>query len=155
MSAPAALSTWRAALAALKRPAYAAAARYDAAARRRPVLTGVATTLFKTSAADLFAQTVVEGREQVDWSRHSVFCAFGFFYLGGFQYFLYNKLFVAWCAPITRTFGHRGAAPVKTFIDQAIQLSVCFVAFAFAFVFVRGVHVRASSFCSLCWCRGR
>lgn len=123
MTAPASLSAWRAAFAAVKRPAVAAATRYDACARRRPVLTGVVTTVVKTSAADLFAQKVVEGREQVDWSRHSVFCAFGFFYLGGFQYFLYNKLFVMWCAPITRTFGHRGAAPVKTFIDQGIQLS--------------------------------
>jgi len=119
------MASLRAALDAIKRPAIAAARGYDAAARRRPVVTGVLTTVFKTGAADAFAQKVIEGREEMDWSRHSVFCAFGLFYLGGFQYFLYNKLFVAWCKPITRTFGHRGSAPVKTFIDQGIQLGLC------------------------------
>lgn len=29
---------------------------------------------------------VVEGREDFDWTRHAAFCAFGFAYLGGFQY---------------------------------------------------------------------
>lgn len=40
---------------------------------------------------------------------------------GGFQYYLYNNLFVKWCAHITARVGHRGSAPIKTFIDQAIQ----------------------------------
>ena len=40
---------------------------------------------------------------------------------GGFQYYLYNHLFVRWCSSITRVVGHRGSAPVKTFIDQFIQ----------------------------------
>jgi hypothetical protein len=40
---------------------------------------------------------------------------------GGFQYYLYNNLFVKWCAHITARVGHMGSAPIKTFIDQAIQ----------------------------------
>ncbi len=40
---------------------------------------------------------------------------------GGFQYYLYNHLFSRWCKTITATVGHRGSAPVKTFIDQFIQ----------------------------------
>jgi hypothetical protein len=40
---------------------------------------------------------------------------------GGFQYYLYNHLFVKWCAGMTAALGHKGSAPVKTFIDQAIQ----------------------------------
>lgn len=40
---------------------------------------------------------------------------------GCFQFYLYNHLFVTWCRPITKAFGHFGAAPVKTFIDQALQ----------------------------------
>lgn len=31
---------------------------------------------------------VVEKREDFDWTRHAAFCAFGFAYLGGFQYWL-------------------------------------------------------------------
>ena len=33
-------------------------------------------------------QQVVEKREDFDWTRHAAFCAFGFAYLGGFQYWL-------------------------------------------------------------------
>jgi protein Mpv17 len=40
---------------------------------------------------------------------------------GGFQYYLYNHLFVKWCAGMTAVLGHKGSAPIKTFIDQAIQ----------------------------------
>jgi len=40
---------------------------------------------------------------------------------GGFQYYLYNHLFVKWCAGMTAALGHKGSAPIKTFIDQAIQ----------------------------------
>jgi hypothetical protein len=75
----------------------------------------------QTSAADLFAQKVIEGRENIDWTRHAVFCTFGFAYLGGFQYWLYNVKFTQWCGPITQKFGHKASAPLKTFIDQAIH----------------------------------
>jgi protein Mpv17 len=40
---------------------------------------------------------------------------------GGFQYYLYNTLFVRWCSGMTQALGHKGSAPIKTFIDQAIQ----------------------------------
>ena len=36
---------------------------------------------------------VVEKREEVDWKRHFIFVTFGFVYLGGFQYYLYNVKF--------------------------------------------------------------
>ena len=36
---------------------------------------------------------VIEGREEMDWKRHSIFVTFGFLYLGGFQYYLYNVKF--------------------------------------------------------------
>ena len=49
---------------------------------------GVATT--KTSAADLVAQLVAEGKsfDEVDWKRNFIFVVFGFAYLGAFQYWL-------------------------------------------------------------------
>lgn len=40
---------------------------------------------------------------------------------GCFQYYLYNNVFSRLCAPITRVLGHMGVAPVKVFLDQAIQ----------------------------------
>jgi hypothetical protein len=94
---------------------------YNETAKRHPVATGVWTSGLKTSAADAFAQKVLEGREEMDWKRHATFCTFGFVYLGGFQYWLYNVKFTQWCGPITSRFGHKASAPIKTFIDQAIH----------------------------------
>jgi hypothetical protein len=221
------------AIALLKAPFLAFGRTYNAHAQRRPMATGLVTTVVKTSAADLFAQKVrsrmgpsksrlprgtacmqeraqgasadacasgsarlaphhrpcpapprpappavslplqvMEGKEweEVDWRRHVMFCTFGFVYLvsrreggrtqsppvavpaaacrrrqmrgcqsqapqartspaphgcdapqGGFQYWLYNNLFVRMCSGMTARLGHRGSAPIKTFIDQAIQ----------------------------------
>ena len=50
-----------------------------------------------------------------------MFTTFGFFYLGGFQYYLYNVKFAQWCGTITRMSGHLGSAPFKTFLDQFIH----------------------------------
>ncbi len=94
---------------------------YNETAKRHPVATGVWTSGLKTSAADAFAQKVLEGRDEMDWKRHATFCTFGFLYLGGFQYWLYNVKFTQWCGPITSKFGHKASAPIKTFIDQAIH----------------------------------
>lgn len=43
---------------AIKEPVIKAGKAYVAVAERRPLMTGVVTTLIKTSAADLFAQKV-------------------------------------------------------------------------------------------------
>lgn len=102
-------------------PLVGAASWYNRTALAYPVMTGVVTTGLKTSAADVFAQKIMEKREDFDWRRHSIFCLFGFAYLGGFQYWLYNKKFVQWCGPITELVGHRGVAPVKTLMDQCIH----------------------------------
>ena len=67
------------------------------------------------------AAQVVERREDIDWRRNATFTAFGFAYLGGVQYYLYNVKFVQWCGGITAQLGHVGVAPLKTFLDQAIQ----------------------------------
>lgn len=64
---------------------------------------------------------VVEGKEEMDWTRHAAFVCFGFAYLGGVQYYLYNVKFVQWCGGITAQVGHVGVAPLKVFMDQAIQ----------------------------------
>lgn len=74
-------------------PLTGAARWYNRTAQANPFAVGVVTTGLKTSAADWFAQKVIEKREDFDWTRHAAFCAFGFAYLGGFQYWLYNVKF--------------------------------------------------------------
>ena len=94
---------------------------YNEVAKAHPLSTGVLTTGFKTSAADVFAQKVVERKDDFDWTRHAVFCTFGFAYLGAFQYWLYNIQFTKWCGPLTARFGHKAVAPIKVFIDQGLH----------------------------------
>ncbi|KAL4547016.1 hypothetical protein Ndes2526B_g07808 [Nannochloris sp. 'desiccata'] len=94
---------------------------YNETAKAHPLATGIVTSGLKTSAADFFAQKVIEGKKEMDWTRHAVFCTFGFAYLGGFQYYLYNVQFTKWCAPLTARFGHRAVAPIKVFIDQGLH----------------------------------
>ncbi|PNG99930.1 Protein sym1 [Tetrabaena socialis] len=106
---------------ALKAPFIRFGRAYNETAQKYPFSTGVLTTVVKTSAADLFAQKVMERREEVDWRRHGMFVAFGFGYLGCWQFYLYNDLFVRWCKPLTALVGHVGSAPIKTFIDQCIH----------------------------------
>ncbi|MEW5308842.1 MAG: hypothetical protein WDW38_000772 [Sanguina aurantia] len=106
---------------AVKAPLLKCGRLYNATAVKSPMCTGLVTTVVKTSLADMFAQKVMESREEMDWRRHAMFCSFGLVYLGCFQYYLYNTLFVRWCSGITAAVGHRGSAPIKTFIDQAIH----------------------------------
>ena len=58
---------------------------------------------------------------------------------GGFQYWLYNVKFTQLCAPLTARFGHRGVAPVKVFLDQAIHHPLCYFPFFYGLkTFVEG-----------------
>lgn len=102
-------------------PVIAVGGAYSAMAAQAPFTTGFVTTGIKTTAADAFAQLVVEKKEKMDWRRNAMFTAFGFCYLGGFQYWLYNVKFTQWCGFITKHSGHLGSAPVKTFIDQILH----------------------------------
>ena len=51
---------------------------------RHPLAFGAGFTCLKTTGADLFVQTQLEGREfsAVDWRRTAVYSAFGFCYMG-------------------------------------------------------------------------
>ena len=102
-------------------PLIAAGSGYSAMAAQAPFTTGFVTTGLKTTVADAFAQLVVEKRDKIDWRRNAMFTTFGFFYLGGFQYWLYNVKFTQWCGAITRMSGHFGSAPIKTFLDQCVH----------------------------------
>eukprot|EP00928_Gymnodinium_smaydae_P033885 TRINITY_DN24145_c0_g1_i1.p1 TRINITY_DN24145_c0_g1~~TRINITY_DN24145_c0_g1_i1.p1 ORF type:complete len:241 (+),score=22.93 TRINITY_DN24145_c0_g1_i1:114-836(+) len=75
-------------------------------AKRHPFAFQVVLATGKTAAADLITQTVVEGKslEDVDWRRNTIFVMFGFFYLGGFQYWLMVNKYRQWF-PTMDTFG--------------------------------------------------
>lgn len=62
-------------------------------AKSRPILFGAGYSLIKTTGCDLMVQKVVEKRENIDWKRTTAFGAFGLFYLGGVQYYIYVPLF--------------------------------------------------------------
>mmetsp|Transcript_11229 Transcript_11229/g.19179 ORF Transcript_11229/g.19179 Transcript_11229/m.19179 type:complete len:234 (-) Transcript_11229:994-1695(-) len=97
---------------------------YADAAKAYPFFTGFVTTGVKTSAADLFAQKVIERKEEIDWKRQFTFTAFGFFYLGGIQYGMYNNLFPRMCVPIKRyskEWGRSLSVGAQVFVDQAIH----------------------------------
>ena len=52
-------------------------------AQRYPFAFGVGVSAVKTSAADYLAQTVVEGKKDIDKRRNFLFFCWGAAYLGG------------------------------------------------------------------------
>ena len=46
--------------------------------KSKPFAFGLVFSCAKTSFSDLLVQKVIEGREEIDWNRNSVFAAFGF-----------------------------------------------------------------------------
>lgn len=58
-----------------------------------PFKTAVAFCTVKAVSADAFTQKALEGKHEFDTDRLAVFCTFGFFYQGTFQYFLWNVVF--------------------------------------------------------------
>ncbi|KAF5841135.1 hypothetical protein DUNSADRAFT_14310 [Dunaliella salina] len=95
-------------------------------AKRWPASTGVGCTVVKTAAADLFAQKVIEGKEQIDWRRNSVFSSFGFAYLGLWQYYLYAGVFPKIATRAATVLGERGVPPLLTFLDQCVHHPVLY-----------------------------
>ena len=72
--------------------------RINAFMMRYPKPTSVGATFTKTLIADLMVQIFVDGHslQTMDWTRAAVFGTFGFFYLGIFQYWLYNTAYFRW-----------------------------------------------------------
>jgi protein Mpv17 len=86
--------------------------------RRRPLLVSLVSNTTKTAAADLITQTVIEDKKELDFKRLGLFTTFGFAYLGGWQYFLFNKAFVRCEKHMTvRKYGRGTSAAVLTFLD--------------------------------------
>ena len=77
-------------------------------AKKFPFAFGVGVAAAKTSAADYLAQTVVEGKKEVDWRRNGLFFVWGAGYLGGVQYFVYVHLFSRVLFPSAQLFVGQG-----------------------------------------------
>ena len=64
--------------------------------KRRPFLFAVGFGGAKNVAADLLVQQWVEGSEEIDWRRLTVFLCFGLGQVGAVQYTLYCGLYSRW-----------------------------------------------------------
>ena len=71
---------------------------------RHPIIFGSIIAALKTGFADYLTQTCVEGSENVDWRRVSMFTTFGLIYLGGVSYFLYVPVTTRLLFPKARQF---------------------------------------------------
>ena len=66
----------------------------NSALKKRPLLISLLSNTVKAGVADLMAQKYIEQKQEIDKRRLLTFSFFGFSYLGGWQYYLFNKIFV-------------------------------------------------------------
>ena len=101
--------------------------------RSYPFSLSLFTATSKTAAADVLTQLYIEpssgnNESQFSLTRVGVFTVFGFWYLGGFQYWLYVKCFARWF-PSAKSFGAHATIAArlsdrKGLIDLAKQVAV-------------------------------
>ncbi len=90
--------------------------------KKRPVAFSLVSNTCKTVLADIIAQKVIEKRESIDKRRTTIFATFGLVYLGGWQHFLFNKLFVrAECIMHMHQVPKLYQACVLTFLDLGVH----------------------------------
>mmetsp|Transcript_16194 Transcript_16194/g.22770 ORF Transcript_16194/g.22770 Transcript_16194/m.22770 type:complete len:216 (+) Transcript_16194:28-675(+) len=61
--------------------------------KKHPFIFQVVIATTKTSAADYLVQKHLEGKKEIDWRRNMLFTAFGFTYLGCWQWIQYVHMF--------------------------------------------------------------
>ncbi len=86
---------------------------------RHAVVFGMAFAGIKTGFADYLVQKQFEKAESVNWKRVVAFTTFGFFYLGGVQYFVYVPLFTRTLFPNAERF------VAKTFRQKLADVEGC------------------------------
>lgn len=74
--------------------------------RKHPFAFGAVVALAKTGVADLIVQKYVDRCDKIDKRRFTLFCLWGFLWLGGVQYFIYVKLYSLWF-PNVRAFARK------------------------------------------------
>lgn len=90
--------------------------------KQRPLFVSLIGNTIKTAAADTVTQKYIEQKEELDMKRLAVFTTFGFAYLGGWQHFLFNKVFVQ-CERVMTVAKWRPftQSSVLTFLDLGIH----------------------------------
>lgn len=90
--------------------------------RQRPLVVSLVGNTIKTATADIITQSIIEDKKELDWKRLGLFTTFGFAYLGGWQYFLFNKAFVR-CEKYMsiRKYSRGTTSTVLTFLDLGIH----------------------------------
>ncbi len=90
--------------------------------KQRPLLVSLLGNTAKTACADVVTQLVIEEKSEVDMKRLGVFTTFGFVYLGGWQYYLFNKVFVRCekCMTVLK-YSRPAKASTLTFMDLAVH----------------------------------
>mmetsp|Transcript_1284 Transcript_1284/g.3621 ORF Transcript_1284/g.3621 Transcript_1284/m.3621 type:complete len:198 (+) Transcript_1284:87-680(+) len=88
--------------------------------RRHPFATSLVTATAKTVAADVVTQRYLEGRSELDQRRLALFTSFGFWYLGGFQYWLYVVRFKRWF-PAAAAFGEHATLAARLKDTQGLR----------------------------------
>lgn len=61
--------------------------------KKHPLMVSLVSNTCKALAADFITQKVLEKRHDIDRRRSIIFATFGLVYLGGWQHFLFTKLF--------------------------------------------------------------
>ena len=135
---------------------------YLAFAKAFPITNNLIIATMKTSAADLVAQCAMEKKSfsEIDWQRNLVFAAFGFAYLGLFQYWyqvnIFTRLFPGvnkftsqpWAAKLTDLPGL--AALAGQIVLDLGMLSFCYL--PTFYVFKAGVF--SDSWDAMSWVNG-
>jgi len=114
---------------------------YGAFAKEHPFMNNMLIATIKTGFADFLVQTVISGTpiDSVDWERSLLFCLFGFFYLGAFQYLyqvnVFRRLFdvdkftsQSWSEKLKDIPGLK-ALGAQTVLDLAVSMAIYFPVF--------------------------
>lgn len=112
---------------------------YPLLANKYPLFTACSTGGLILSAADVIAQTQLETAHELNRRRVLAMATFGFFYAGGFNFYLYRFFELAF--PVARL-GSRGSVFAKVVSDQFIHTPLLYLpAFYYSTGLMKGNRV--------------
>lgn len=90
--------------------------------KRHPLFVSLVGNTIKTASADIVTQKYLENKKELDLQRLAVFTSFGFVYLGGWQHYLFNNLFVR-CEKVMTLAKYKPVTQsmVLTFLDLGVH----------------------------------
>lgn len=90
--------------------------------KKHPLFVSLVGNTIKTASADIITQIYLENKNELDLQRLSVFTTFGLVYLGGWQHYLFNKLFVR-CQSIMTKASYKPIrqSAILTFLDLGVH----------------------------------